>query len=83
VLESAVRDDIRLGACLDDRTRILIAHARTGGQQVVINAEPEAAGQLPADLISRLLTAALEDARPSGQPCPSPEHRARYPRACS
>ena len=59
VLESAVRDDIRLGACLDDQTRILIAHARTGGQQVVINAEPEAAGQLPADLISRLLTAAL------------------------
>ena len=65
VLEAAVRDDIRLGACLDDQTRTLIAHATTtSGQQVVINAEPEAAGQLPADLISRLLTAALEDAPP-------------------
>jgi hypothetical protein len=64
VLEAAVRDDIRLGACLDDQTRILIAHARTSGRQVEINAEPEAAGLLPADLISRLLTAALEDAPP-------------------
>jgi len=41
VLEAAVRDDIRLGACLDDQTRTLIAHARTtSGQQVVINAGP-------------------------------------------
>jgi signal transduction histidine kinase len=64
VLEAAVRDDIRLGACLDDQTRILIAHARTSGRQVEINAEPEAAGLLPADLISRLLTAALADVPP-------------------
>lgn len=62
VLEAAVRDDIRLGACLDDRARHLIADARTAGHQVEINAQPDAAGLLPTDLISRLLTSALDGA---------------------
>src|SRR5664279_1960938 len=64
VLEAAVRDDIRLGACLDDRARTLVAHARTCGRQIEINAEPDVTGLLPADLISRLLKAALDDDPP-------------------
>jgi len=66
VLEAAVRDDIRLGACLDEVASQLIADARATGRLVEINAEPDAAGLLPAGLISRLLTAALD--RPDGPP---------------
>ena len=64
VLEAAVRDDIRLGACLEDHARTLISHARVAGRQVEINAEPDAAGLLPVGLISGLLTAALDDGAP-------------------
>jgi hypothetical protein len=64
-LEAAVRDDIRLGACVDDHARALIAQARATNRQVEINAEPEAVRLLPPDLISHLLKAALDDdARP-------------------
>jgi len=66
VLEAAVRDDIRLGACLDEAARGLIAGARATGRLVEINADPEVAGLLPAGLISRLFTAALD--RPEGPP---------------
>lgn len=60
VLEAAVRDDIRLGAAIDERARTLIADARSTGRQVEINAEPEAAATLPPRLVSRLLIAALD-----------------------
>jgi hypothetical protein len=64
VLEAAVRDDIRLGPAIDDRTRELVATARSAGSQVEINAEPELTTSLPAGLLSRLLTAALDVAAP-------------------
>ena len=66
VLEAAVRDDIRLGASLDEAARGLIADARATGRLVEINADPEVAGLIPAGLISRLFTAALD--RPGGPP---------------
>ncbi len=66
VLEAAVRDDILLGACLDEDARRLIAETRAAGQVVEINADPEVAPRLPDGLVSRLFTAALD--RPDGPP---------------
>lgn len=60
VLEAAIRDDIQLGAHLDDRTRELIATARTAGRSVEVIADGDASPALPPGLVARLLTAALD-----------------------
>ena len=58
-LEAAVRDDIRLGSQIDDRTRQLIAQARRAGRTVEIIADSGGPPALPPGLAARLLTAAL------------------------
>lgn len=64
-LEAAVRDDIRLGAHIDDGTRRLIARARRAGRVVEIIADSDGPPDLPDGLIAGLLTTAL-----TGDPAP-------------
>lgn len=59
VLEAAIRDDIQLGAHLDDRTRELIAATRTAGRSVEVIADGDASPALPPGLVAQLLAAAL------------------------
>lgn len=64
-LEAAVRDDIRLGALIDDDTRGLIARTRLAGRTVEIIADSDLPTDLPDGLVTGLLSAALAgDAAP-------------------
>jgi len=63
-LEAAVRDDIRLGAQIDDPSRDLIARTRRAGGTVEIIADSDGPPVLADGLVSRLLTAALATESP-------------------